>query len=169
MNRARSFPLSLIAFALACLSPAQAALAADSRAREVSSNRGDAGLTTNIFAELSDEVTQKMLQSDSFKRILEEQPRPRLVVGKVQNRTDDETIDTVYIGRKVSEVVIESGLVRWFEFGANDFDLVASPSITGIYIGEGRRRELRITLTLTLSDVFGEVKGRWSAEKTYVK
>lgn len=142
---------------------------AQSRAREVSSDRNPsgAGLGSRVFADMSDEVVQKMLASQAFQRILAEGERPRLVVGNTPNRTNDETIAVGDIGRRISEVVIESGLVRWFEFGTNDFDLVVSPLLSGVVSGEGKRMEYRLTLSLTLSDAQGEVVGRWLADRTY--
>lgn len=68
-----------------------------------------------------------MLSSDSFLRITSSGERPRFVVGNVSNRTNNETIMVGDITRRISEVVIESGQVRWFEYGANEFDLIASP------------------------------------------
>lgn len=142
---------------------------AEQRTREVSSDRNPNGasLGAGVFADMADEVTQKMLASQAFQRILAENDKPRIVVGNTGNRTNDETIAVGDIGRRISEVVIESGLVRWFEFGTNDFDLVVSPSLSGIVSGEGRRMQYRLTLTLTLSDAAGEVKGRWLVDRSY--
>ncbi len=163
--------LAFMAFAVMGADLAMTPASAQPRAREVSSGRASngAGVNTNLFAELADEVTQKMLASQSFQRVLAGGDTPRLVIGNVSNRTNDETILVGDIGRRISEVVIESGLVRWFEFGTNEFDLVASPMLSGVAITEGRRGEYRLTLTLTLSDAYGEVKGRWSADRTYVR
>lgn len=162
----------LFALALAtalCLFAATPVAWADRAAREVGSARSGsgAGLGAGVFADMADEVTQKMLASQAFQRILAEGEAPRLVVGNPANRTNDETIAVGDIGRRISEVVIESGLVRWFEFGTNDFDLVVSPLLSGVVSGEGKRMEYRLTLTLTLSDAYGEVKGRWLADRTY--
>lgn len=163
----RSVALALTA--IAWVAAATPAAWADQRTREVSSarNPSGAGLGANVFADMADEVTQKMLASQAFQRILAEGERPRLVVGNTGNRTNDETIAVGDIGRRISEVVIESGLVRWFEFGTNDFDLVVSPLLSGVVSGEGRRMQYRLTLTLTLSDAYGEVKGRWLVDRTY--
>lgn len=121
------------------------------------------------FIQLSEEVTRSMLSSDAFLRIVSSGERPRFVVGNVSNRTNNETIMVGDITRRISEVVIESGQVRWFEYGANEFDLIASPVLSGTMISNGRRREFTYTLTLTLSDVYGEVVGRWSATRAYVE
>lgn len=168
---ARRSIIAAIAMVLLAGAVALAPSTASAQSREVSSKRGsNTGLNTNVFAELADEVTNEMLSSQSFQRILDSSNgKPKLVIGNISNRTDDESILVGDMARRISEVVIESGQVRWFEFGTDDYDLVVAPILTSISIGEGRRRELRLTLSLTLSDVNGEVMGRWSAEKTYVR
>jgi hypothetical protein len=122
----------------------------------------------NQFIQLAEEVTRKMMASDNFLAIISQGEKPRLVVGNVGNRTMDETIFVGDIARKISEIIIESGLVRWFEYGAISFDLIVNPVLTGTRIANRRKVETVFTLTLSLSDVNGEVKGRWSADRAYV-
>lgn len=123
----------------------------------------------NQLIQLSEEVTQRMLSSDAFLRIMEDYQRPRLVVDRVFNRTQDELLPVVDVQNRISEVVIEANLVRWFEYGTNDFDLVVRPVLTRSTVTNGRRSEYTYTLTLTLSDALGEVRGRWTATRAYVQ
>jgi hypothetical protein len=157
----RAFALALATvFMVTSLAPPAFA---ERRTREV-----DAASAPTVFAEMAAEVTQKMLASQAFQRILAESSEPpKLVVGDPRNRTNDETVSVGDIERRISEVVVESGVVRWFEYGINDFDLVVAPTLTGEISGEGKRMQYNLTLTLTLSDTYGEVKGRWLVDRAY--
>lgn len=159
------------AMALAFAAVALCAPRALAQTRETASGRNPSGAaaSVNIFADMAFEVTEAMLASRAFERILANIDRPRIVVGNVVNRTSDELLPTGDIARRISEVLVESGLVRWFEAGADRFDLIASPLLSETLLQDGRRREYRMTLTLTLSDVHGEVHGRWSADRTYTR
>jgi len=151
-----------LAFAMALVFSTTSATPAFAQ-REVSS-----ASNPSVFAEMAAEVTQKMLASQAFQRILAEGGEPpKLVVGSPMNRTNDETVSVGDISRRISEVVVESGVVRWFEYGSNDFDLVVAPMLTGFVQGTGKRMQYNLTLTLTLSDAYGEVKGRWVVDRTY--
>jgi hypothetical protein len=139
--------------------------------REVNAERGarPGGLNVTLFNELVDDVTNKMMASDSFKRLLTEYGRPRIVIGMPGNRTQNENMPLTSITMRMSEILIESGQVRWFEFGTNDYDLIISPMLSETAAIDGKRQQYLLTLTITLSDVNGEVFGRWSAQKAYAR
>jgi hypothetical protein len=171
LHAPRNWPAAVI-LAAACLAAAPSFTTARAEPlREVNADRGarPGGLNVTLFNELVDDVTNKMLASDSFKRLLGEYGRPRIVIGLPGNRTQNENMPLTSITMRMSEILIESGQVRWFEFGTNEYDLIISPMLSETAAIDGKRQQYLLTLTITLSDVNGEVFGRWSAQKAYAR
>lgn len=139
--------------------------------RETNANRGarPGELNVTLFNELVDDVTNKLMGSESFGRLLAEYGKPRIVIGLPGNRTQNEAMPLTSVTLRISEILIESNQVRWFEYGTNDYDLIISPVLSEAASLDGRREQYLLTLTVTLSDTAGEVFGRWSAQKAYVR
>lgn len=122
-------------------------------------------LTTNLtgadFKRFAEEMTNKILLSKA-----EEWSgnKPRLVVGDIENNTDDENIRVLEIYDGIQEKLFESQTVRVLDKSATDFDYVIKPAITNTrQRDKDSRQELVFyTMKMKLFKLDGELVGQWS-------
>ena len=95
--------------------------------------------------------------------------QPRLVVGDIDNNTDDENIRAVDIYDGIQEKLLESQTVRVLDRSATDFDYVIRPEITST-----RQRDVEsgqelvfYTMKMKLFKLDGELVGQWSDDMAF--
>ena len=122
-------------------------------------------LTTNLtgadFKRFAEGLTNKILLSNAEEWSSQ---TPRLVVGDIENNTDDENIRVVDIYDGIQEKLLESETVRVLDQRATDFDYVIKPTITSTrQRHEDTRQELVFyTMKMKLFKLDGELVGQWS-------
>jgi len=122
-------------------------------------------LTTNLtgadFKRFAEEMTGKILLSKAEEWSAK---KPRLVVGDIENNTDDENIRVLEIYDGIQEKLFESETVRVLDQSATDFDFVIKPAITNTrQRDKDSRQELVFyTMKMKLFKLDGELVGQWS-------
>lgn len=120
------------------------------------------------YIAFAEKVTNKMLLSDIAKGW--EGKKPRLIVGRLVNNTDNESIRIADIHDRIQEVLLNSGLVRIVDKSATSFDYVVKSEITSTRQYGGRGDQLaHFTLQLKLFDKKGELLGQWSDDLPLAK
>ena len=118
-------------------------------------------LTMADYTAFAETVTNKMLSS----RLVTGwgNSRPRLVVAKLRNNTDDESIRMADVYDRITETVLNSGVARLMDSSAVDFEYVvrAEMSSTRQY-GEKGQELAFFKLEFKLFTIDGEMVGQWS-------
>ena len=132
----------------------------------ISSNPGDgAHLETNLtmadYTKFAEKVTDKMLRSKLVQSWGTR--KPRLVVSKLLNNTDDENIRMQDVYDRISEIILASGLVRLMDIQATSFDYVVRSELSSTrQYGKDGEELAFYKLEFKLYALDGEMKGQWS-------
>jgi len=133
---------------------------------DVSSNVGDGAhldtkLTMADYTSFAEKVTDKMLRSKLVQSWGTK--KPRLVVGKLLNNTDDESIRMQDIYDRISETILGSGLVRLLDSSATSFDYVVRSELSSTrQYGQDGEELAYYKLEFKLFKLDGEMLGQWS-------
>lgn len=175
----RQFGLAAVAAAstVLMLAAPQEAWAQKSKGRtssevEAGVTRANVGRTIGInqFIQFSEEVLNQMLTSPGFQSLLASGERPRIVVGDTVNNSHNDDIRSADITNHLRDVLVESQLVRLYEAGNTDVDLILSSQLTSsVVTADNRSREYSYQFTVKLTRPDGEFLGSWSANKVFVK
>ena len=120
-----------------------------------------AELTMNDYTAFAEKVTNKMLGS----RLVQSwgNKRPRLIVGKLQNNTDNESIRMQDIYDRITETILGSGLARLLDTSATSFDYVVKSELSSTRQYGNNGEELAyFKLEFKLFKIDGEMVGQWS-------
>lgn len=120
-----------------------------------------AELTMNDYTAFAEKVTDKMMMS----RLVRSWggKRPRLIVGKLQNNTDNESIRMQDIYDRITETILASGLVRLLDKSATSFDYVVRSELSSTRQYGSHGEELAyFKLEFKLFKIDGELVGQWS-------
>lgn len=120
-----------------------------------------AELTMGDYTAFAEKVTNKMLRS----RLVQSwgNKRPRLVVGKLLNNTDNESIRMQDIYDRITETILGSGLVRLMDQSATRFDYVVKTELSSTRQYGSNGEELAyFKLEFKLFKLDGEMVGQWS-------
>lgn len=120
-----------------------------------------AELTMNDYTAFAEKVTNKMMAS----RLVNSwgNKRPRLIVGKLQNNTDNESIRMQDIYDRITETILASGLVRLLDKSATSFDYVVRSELSSTRQYGSNGEELAyFKLEFKLFKIDGEMVGQWS-------
>lgn len=170
-----NLPLVLAAGLMLALVPDQAEAQRSKRTSsevEAGVTRANVGRTIGInqFIQFSEEVLNQMLTSPGFQNLLESGERPRIVVGDTINDSHNDDIRASDITNHLRNVLVESQLVRLYEAGATDVDLIMSSQLTSTVVtDDGRSREYSYQFSVKLNRPDGEFIGAWSANKVFLK
>lgn len=123
-------------------------------------------LTGADFKRFAETMTDKILVSKAEEWTGD---KPRLVVGDIDNNTDDENIRAVDIYDGIQEKLLESQTVRVLDRSATDFDYVIRPEITSTRQRDvASRQELVFyTMKMKLYKLDGELVGQWSDDMAF--
>ena len=121
----------------------------------------DTELTMADYTAFAEKVTNKMMASklvQSWGR-----KRPRLIVGSLRNNTDNESIRMQDIYDRITETILNSGLVRLLDQSAVAFDYVIKSELSSTrqYGSEGEELAY-FKLEFKLFKLDGEMVGQWS-------
>ncbi len=120
-----------------------------------------AELTMNDYTAFAEKVTNKMLMS----RLVRSwgTKRPRLVLAKLRNNTDNESIRMQDIYDRITETILGSGLVRILDTSATSFDYVVKSELSSTRQYGSNGEELAyFKLEFKLFKIDGEMVGQWS-------
>ena len=118
------------------------------------------GVTMTDLKELAGTVTQKFLRSPQAQGW---KAKPRLVLGRLVNNTDDESIQMSDLSDLVTNLVLGSGLVRVLDVTADDFDYILKQKLTSKrQYGQNDNQILHFTMQMKLYSLDGELVGQWS-------
>lgn len=127
-----------------------------------------AELTMADYTELAEKVTNKMLDS----RLVESWKgnKPRLVLAKLRNNTDNENIRMADIYDRMTETMLNSNTVRLLDTSATTFDYVVRSELSSNrQYGSDNQELVGYKLELKLFTISGEMKGQWSGLLTLAK
>ncbi len=120
-----------------------------------------AELTMADYTAFAEKVTNKMLRS----RLVQSwgTKRPRLIVGKLVNNTDNESIRMQDIYDRITETILSSGLVRLMDPTATSFDYVVKTELSSTrQYGDNGEELAYYKLEFKLFKIDGEMVGQWS-------
>ncbi len=120
-----------------------------------------AELTMADYTAFAEKVTNKMMAS----RLVQSwgNKRPRLVVGKMRNNTDNESIRMQDIYDRISETILASGLVRLMDKSATSFEYVVNTELSSTrQYGAGGEELAYFKLEFKMFRIDGEMVGQWS-------
>ncbi|NOQ15883.1 MAG: hypothetical protein GQ581_02380 [Methyloprofundus sp.] len=118
-------------------------------------------LTMADYTAFAEKVTDKMLRS----RLVQSwgKKRPKLVVGKLANNTNNDSIRMQDIYDRITETILNSGLVRLMDQSATSFDYVVRAELSETRQFGGDGSELAYyKLEFKLFKLDGEMVGQWS-------
>lgn len=124
---------------------------------------------TDLMA-LAEKLTNDMLMSDEVARWSEQGKKPRIVVGRIRNRTDLDNIPEEALYDRVVQTIVNSGVARVVDKSSTRFDYVLSGDIqsTTEYGQDGSKlRQFRVTLKM--SNIDGELVGSWQGRMSLAK
>jgi penicillin-binding protein activator len=125
-------------------------------------------LTMADYVRLASAVTDKMLSSRMVRNWGSK--RPRLIVAKLVNNTDNENLRMSDIYDRISEDLLNSGTVRLVHKSATSFDYVVRSELTSNrQYGNDNKELVSYALQLKLFNIDGEMLGQWSGTLTLAK
>ena len=124
-------------------------------------------LTMIDYLQFSENTTNKMLSSSLVQSWSK---KPKLIVGKLRNNTDNEAIRMGDVHDRIIETLFNSGLVRVVDKSATSFDYVIKSDLSTTRQNDGRGRELvYYTLILKMFTITGELVGQWSDDLPLIR
>lgn len=127
----------------------------DSRAhQEPDLNMGD----LMAFAE---NVTNKMLADRKLKSW--HKKKPKLVVGKILNNTDDPNLNVADMTDRIVEVIFNAEMAKIVDQSAEEFNYILRSEISSNrQYGEKGKQLVEYRMTMKIFTVDGEMVGNWS-------
>ncbi len=120
-------------------------------------------LTMADYSALAEKVTDKMFRSKLAQSWSKKKKKPRLVLGKLRNNTDDENIRMQDIYDRITEIILGSGAVRLLDQSDNSFDYVVRSELSSTrQYGENDQELAYYKLEFKLFKLDGEMLGQWS-------
>ena len=121
----------------------------------------DTELTMSDYLAFAERVTNRMLVSPLVRSWGEN--RPRLIVGDLDNNTDNENIRMRDLHDRIQETIFNSGLVRVLDKSATEFEYIVKTELTSTRQYGKDGEELAIfTLQMKMFKLDGELVGQWS-------
>lgn len=121
----------------------------------------DTELTMADYSAFAENVTNKMLSSSLVKKWGTK--RPRLIVSRLQNNTDNENIRMQDIHDRITETILNSGVARLVDTSATRFNYVVRTELSSTrqYGTDGAELAF-FKLEFKMFKVDGEMVGQWS-------
>lgn len=135
-----------------------------------SGSRGhlQAELTMADYTDLAEKVTNKMLASQFVQSWGSK--KPRLILAQLRNNTDNENIRMADIYDRITETLLNSGIVRMVDKSAVSFDYVVRSELSSNrQYGSDGQQLVGYKLELKMFTIDGEMKGQWSGTLTLAK
>jgi len=127
-----------------------------------------AELTMADYTELAEMVTNKMLSSRFVKSWGKR--KPRLILAKLRNNTDNENIRMADIYDRITETLLNSETVRLVDRSATSFDYVVRSELSSNrQYGADGQELVGYKLELKMFTIDGAMKGQWSGTLTLAK
>lgn len=127
-----------------------------------------ANLTMADYTELAEKVTNKMLGSGFVQSW--GQDSPRLILAQLRNNTDNENLRMADVYDRMTETLLNSGVVRLMDRSEVSFDyVVKSEMSSNRQYGSDGQELVGYKLELKMFTIDGEMKGQWSGTLTLAK
>jgi len=118
-------------------------------------------LTMADYTAFAETVTNKMLSS----RLIQSwgTKRPKLIVAKLRNNTDDESVRMADVYDRITETILNSGVARLVDTSATSFDYVVRSEMSSTrQYGASGQELVFFKLEFKLFTLDGEMVGQWS-------
>ena len=164
--------LSLVA--CATTSPAPASVG-PSGPREIEAHQttaaagGATGIGINQFVQMSEQLANDFVASDAFLTLASAEEKPRIVLGDIENYSDNENIFVGDMRQKMRQIMVNTGVVRVFDAGIDDFDYILSPVLNSSTLRAGGIIERTYTLGMTVTTIEGEYIGEYSVDRVFAE
>ncbi|QEQ97264.1 hypothetical protein [Neptunomonas concharum] len=163
MNIKQLFSVSLMAVVLAGCNtmPGKGGQAGVSVMDPNSRAHLDTELTMADYTAFAENVTNKMLSSQLVQKWGSK--KPRLIVSRLQNNTDNENIRMQDIHDRITETILNSGVARLVDTSATRFDYVVRTELSSTrqYGADGAELAF-FKLEFKMFKIDGEMVGQWS-------
>lgn len=130
---------------------------------------GATGIGINQFVQMSEQLANDFVASDAFLELASASEKPRVVLGVIENYTDNENIFVGDMRQKMRQVLVNTGIVRVFDEGINDFDYIISPVLNSSTLRASGVIERTYTLGMTVTTAEGEYIGEYSVDRVFVE
>jgi penicillin-binding protein activator len=121
----------------------------------------DAEMTMADYLAFAEQVSNKMLASPLVRSW--GTTRPMLIVGDLENNTDNENVRVADLHDRIQETIFNSGLVRIVDKSATRFDYVVKTQITSTrQYGRDGAELAYFTMQMKMFKIDGELMGQWS-------
>lgn len=118
-------------------------------------------LNMGDYLAFAEKVTNNMLASREVQSW--GNSRPRLILGRLVNNTDNENIRMADLHDRVQETIFNSGLVKIVDSTATDFDYILKTELTSTrQYGDDGQELAFFTMQLKMFKLDGELVGQWS-------
>lgn len=118
-------------------------------------------LTMADYTAFAEVVTNKMLSSQLIQGWGSK--RPKLIVSKLLNNTDDESIRMADVYDRITETILNSGVARLVDTSATQFDYVVRSEMSSTrQYGKNGQELVFFKLEFKLFTIEGEMVGQWS-------
>ena len=88
--------------------------------------------------------------------------RPKLIVGRIHNRSEDDLIPEEELYHSVKSIIVNSGVARIVSEDATDFDYIMKGTLNDTVETNLKGAELKLyRITLELYSIDGEMIGSW--------
>ncbi|MEJ2608843.1 MAG: hypothetical protein P8179_01885 [Candidatus Thiodiazotropha sp.] len=127
-----------------------------------------AELTMSDYTELAEMVTNKMLSSRFVSSWGDK--KPRLILAQLLNNTDNENIRMSDIYDRITETLLNSGILRLVDKSATSFEYVVRSELSSNrQYGRDGEELVGYKLELKMMTLDGEMKGQWSGTLSLAK
>ena len=128
-----------------------------------------ANLNMTDLMSSAERLTDKMLSSDAIATWGDK--RPRLIVGRIRNRSDVDNIPEEELYERILSIIVESGVARIVDTGATDFDYIMEGKIgSTTQRGSDGEEQRQFRITLKMFSIDGELLGSWQdTSKSFMK
>mgnify|MGYP001803036602 CR=1 FL=1 len=120
---------------------------------------GATGIGINQFVQMSEQLANDFVASEAFLTIISAPEKPKIVLGDIENESDNENIFVGDMRQKMRQIMVNTGAVRMFDPGIDDFEYILSPVLNSSTLRAGGVIERTYTLGMTVTTIEGEYIG----------
>ena len=130
---------------------------------------GATGIGINQFVQMSEHLANDFVASQAFLELASADEKPRVVLGDIENYTDNENIFVGDMRQKMRQIMVNTGVIRVFDPGITEFDYILSPVLNSSTLRDSGVTERSYTLGMTLTTIEGEYIGEYSVDRVFVE
>ncbi|MEL6415400.1 MAG: hypothetical protein AAFQ15_10730, partial [Pseudomonadota bacterium] len=115
------------------------------------------------------QLANDFVASEAFFTIISAPEKPKIVLGDIENESDNENIFVGDMRQKMRQIMVNTGAVRMFDPGIDDFEYILSPVLNSSTLRAGGVIERTYTLGMTVTTIEGEYIGEYSVDRVFAE